>query len=123
MRAPSSQVVYAASIDSVEAVAYKLGSRNGIEALALHQDMSQSARQQVIAKFRSAAPGRNGQPPKRVLVVYDALSRSLSDVGQVPLLINFDMPRAVEDYVHRYVLTLRARAQQRELETRHVFGS
>ncbi|GAA5863208.1 hypothetical protein JCM3774_000811 [Rhodotorula dairenensis] len=93
-------VVFATSIDSVEAVTYKLGTR-AIEALALHQDMGQSARQQVIAKFRSTAPSRTGQPPKRVLVVYDALSRGLSDVGQVPLVINFDMPRAVEDYVHR----------------------
>ncbi|GAA5983265.1 hypothetical protein JCM10908_000218 [Rhodotorula pacifica] len=93
-------VVFASSLDSVEAVTYKLGTR-AIEALALHQDMGQAARQQVIAKFRSAAPGRTGQPPKRVLVVYDALSRGLSDVGQVPLVINFDMPRAVEDYVHR----------------------
>ncbi|GJN90744.1 hypothetical protein Rhopal_003758-T1 [Rhodotorula paludigena] len=93
-------VIFASSIDSVEAVTYKLGTR-AIEALALHQDMGQAARQQIIAKFRSTAPNRPGLAPKRVLVVYDALSRGLSDVGQVPLVINFDMPRAVEDYVHR----------------------
>ncbi|GAA5996781.1 uncharacterized protein JCM10292_003199 [Rhodotorula paludigena] len=93
-------VIFASSIDSVEAVTYKLGTR-AIEALALHQDMGQAARQQIIAKFRSTAPNRPGLASKRVLVVYDALSRGLSDVGQVPLVINFDMPRAVEDYVHR----------------------
>ncbi|BGP02270.1 Translation initiation factor [Rhodotorula toruloides ATCC 204091] len=93
-------VIFASSLESVEAVTYKLGSR-AIDALALHSEMGPSARQQTIAKFRSLAPNRPGLSSKRVLVVYDALSKSLSDVGQVPLVINFDMPRAVEDYVHR----------------------
>lgn len=106
-----SQVIFASSIDSVEAVTYKLGTR-AIEALALHQDMGQAARQQIIAKFRSTAPNRPGLASKRVLVVYDALSRGLSDVGQVPLVINFDMPRAVEDYVHRCVSALECESRR-----------
>ncbi|BGP24926.1 translation initiation factor [Rhodotorula toruloides] len=93
-------VIFASSLESVEAVTYKLGSR-AIDALALHSEMGPPARQQTIAKFRSLAPNRPGLSSKRVLVVYDALSKSLSDVGQVPLVINFDMPRVVEDYIHR----------------------
>lgn len=94
-------VVYCSSLDSVEAVSYKLVSRN-IDAFALHGDMGASARHAILSKFRSgnAAPGR-GMGMKRVLVVYDALCRTLSDIHQVALVVNYDLPRAVEDYVHR----------------------
>ncbi|KAM0752843.1 hypothetical protein T439DRAFT_183927 [Meredithblackwellia eburnea MCA 4105] len=93
-------VIFCSSVDAVEAVSYKLGTR-GIEALALHQDMGQSARHTIMGKFR-AAPGTRTTPNKRALVVYDALTRSLTDIHQVvPLVINYDLPRAVEDYVHR----------------------
>lgn len=61
--------------------------------------MGQAARQQITTKFRSQAPPRPGQSPKRVLVVYDALARTLGqDVHPVGLVINFDMPRAAEEY-------------------------
>ncbi|GAA6062723.1 hypothetical protein JCM10212_005926 [Sporobolomyces blumeae] len=93
-------VVFASSLETVDAIQYKLGSR-AIEAHALHQDLSTSARQQTISKFRSTAPNRPGLSSKRVLIVYDALSRNLADVQQVGLVINFDLPRAVEDYIHR----------------------
>lgn len=96
-------VVYCSSIDAVEAVSYKLVSRN-IDALALHGDMGASARHAIIGKFRSGNSGAGrgaSSGMKRVLVVYDALCRTLSDIHQVALVINFDLPRAVEDYVHR----------------------
>ncbi|GAA5938989.1 uncharacterized protein JCM15063_004387 [Sporobolomyces koalae] len=93
-------VIFASSLDNVEAIQYKLGTR-AIEALALHQDLGTSARQQVISKFRSGSPPRAGVSPKRILVIHDALSRSLADVQQVGFVINFDLPRQVEDYMHR----------------------
>ncbi|KPV74871.1 uncharacterized protein RHOBADRAFT_36826 [Rhodotorula graminis WP1] len=93
-------VIFASSLDAVEAITYRLGTR-AVEAFALHQDMGPQARSGTVAKFRSTQPNRPGLAVKRVLVVYDALSRGLTDVGQVPLVINFDMPRAVEEYVHR----------------------
>ncbi|GAA5952309.1 hypothetical protein JCM3765_001936 [Sporobolomyces pararoseus] len=93
-------VIFASSPENIEAIQYKLGTRS-IEAHALHQELSSTARQQVIAKFRSTAPPRAGVSPKKVLVIYDALSRNLADVQQVGLVINFDLPRAVEDYIHR----------------------
>jgi len=95
-------VIFASSLDAVEAITYRLGTR-AVEAFALHQDMGPQVRSGTVAKFRSTQPNRPGLAVKRVLVVYDALSRGLTDVGQVPLVINFDMPRAVEDYVHRCV--------------------
>ncbi|ORY46304.1 hypothetical protein BCR35DRAFT_311026 [Leucosporidium creatinivorum] len=91
-------VIFCSSVDAVEAVSYKLGTR-AIETLALHQDMGQSSRHAIMTKFRSANNRTGGG--KKVLVVYDALCRTLTDVPQVPLVLNFDLPRAVEDYVHR----------------------
>jgi len=94
-------VIYCSSIESVEAVSYRLASRN-IDALALHSDMGSSARHAVISKFRSGNVGGNrGISMKRVLIVLDSLCRTLSDIHQVALVVNFDLPRAVEDYVHR----------------------
>lgn len=94
-------VVFCSSLDSVDAVQYKLMSRS-IEAFVLHSDMGPAARNTVISKFRSAN-GR-GVGIKRVLVVYDALCRTLSDIHQVALVVNYDLPRSVEDYVHRCVV-------------------
>lgn len=61
--------------------------------------MGQSSRHAIMTKFRSGNNRTGGG--KKVLVVYDALCRTLTDVPQVPLVINYDLPRAVEDYVHR----------------------
>ncbi|KAI5479895.1 eukaryotic translation initiation factor [Pseudohyphozyma bogoriensis] len=93
-------VVFCSSVDAVEAVSYKLSSR-GVEALALHQDMGPPARHQIMSKFRAPPATRPLGPTKRALIVYDALCRTLTDVSQVPLVINYDLPRAVEDYIHR----------------------
>lgn len=40
---------------------------------------------------------------KRVLVVHEALARSLNDVSAVGLVVNYDLPRVVEDYSSRLV--------------------
>ncbi|GAA5887081.1 hypothetical protein JCM16303_007127 [Sporobolomyces ruberrimus] len=93
-------VIFASSSETIEAIQYKLGTRS-IEAHALHQELGASARQQIIAKFRSTGPGRPGVSPKKILVIHDVLCRNLADVQQVGLVINFDLPRAVEDYIHR----------------------
>ncbi|KAK4702923.1 hypothetical protein P7C70_g3297, partial [Phenoliferia sp. Uapishka_3] len=93
-------VIFCSSVDAVEQVSYKLGSR-GIEALALHSDIGQVSRREIMSKFRGA-PGTRPGSTKRALVVYDALTKSLTDINSVvPLVINYDLPRAVEDYVHR----------------------
>lgn len=44
----------------------------------------------------------------KVLVVYDVLSKTLADISkdQPSIVINFELPRAVEDYIHRFVLSL-----------------
>ena len=55
--------------------------------------MGQAARHAIMTKFR-AAPGSRPGLNKRALVVYDALTRSLTDLNSVvPLVINYDLPR------------------------------
>ena len=70
-----------------------------IDARAMHSDLEQNERDQVMLDFR------NGKID--VLVATDVVSRGI-DVTDVPLVINYDVPHAPEDYVHRIGRTARA---------------
>ena len=70
-----------------------------IDARAMHSDLEQSERDQVMLDFRNGKVG--------VLVATDVVSRGI-DVTDVPLVINFDVPHDPEDYVHRIGRTARA---------------
>ena len=70
-----------------------------IDARAMHSDLEQSERDQVMLDFR------NGKVS--VLVATDVVSRGI-DVTDVPLVINYDVPHDPEDYVHRIGRTARA---------------
>jgi ATP-dependent RNA helicase RhlE len=73
--------------------------RNGHPVAAIHGNKSQSARTQALESFRQ---GRVG-----VLVATDVASRGL-DVEGISHVVNFDVPRSPEDYVHRIGRTARA---------------
>lgn len=68
---------------------------------ALHGDMSQNARNRTIAKMR--------QGRIRLLVATDVAARGLDIIG-VTHVINYDLPKSAEDYVHRIGRTGRAGA-------------
>ena len=70
-----------------------------IDARAMHSDLEQSERDQVMLDFR------NGKV--EVLVATDVVARGI-DVTDVPLVINYDVPHDPEDYVHRIGRTARA---------------
>ena len=70
-----------------------------IDAHAMHSDLEQNERDQVMLDFR------NGKVD--VLVATDVVSRGI-DVNDVPLVINYDVPHDPEDYVHRIGRTARA---------------
>ena len=70
-----------------------------IDARAMHSDLEQQERDQVMLDFR------NGKVA--VLVATDVVARGI-DVNDVPLVINYDVPHDPEDYVHRIGRTARA---------------
>eukprot|EP00808_Paulinella_micropora_P001216 g35401.t1 len=70
-----------------------------IPARAIHGDKSQQERDNVLADFRS------GVSP--LMVATDVASRGL-DVSDITLVINYDMPNQLEDYIHRIGRTGRA---------------
>ena len=91
-------LVFVASGRRADNVVRKLGN-NGIRALSLHGDKSQSARTDALQQFRNGG--------LRVLVATDLISRGI-DVNGLACVINYDLPRSPKDYVHRIGRTGRA---------------
>ncbi|KAI9377846.1 hypothetical protein POPTR_019G130900v4 [Populus trichocarpa] len=71
----------------------------GLQAVALHGGRSQSEREAALHDFRSGSTN--------ILVATDVASRGL-DVTGVAHVINLDLPKTMEDYVHRIGRTGRA---------------
>jgi superfamily II DNA/RNA helicase len=71
----------------------------GFSAAALHGDMKQGARNRTLQALRKGG--------LRVLVATDVAARGI-DVQGVSHVINYDLPRQAEDYVHRIGRTGRA---------------
>jgi superfamily II DNA/RNA helicase len=67
----------------------------------IHSDLEQAQREDVLNGFTS------GRIP--ILVATDILSRGI-DIDTIDLVINYDVPRDAEDYVHRIGRTARAEA-------------
>ncbi|RZA08393.1 MAG: DEAD/DEAH box helicase [Proteobacteria bacterium] len=74
----------------------------GVAADIIHGDRSQGQRQKALEGFRT---GR-----VKVLVATDIAARGI-DIPQVELVVNYDLPEAREDYVHRIGRTGRAGAK------------
>jgi superfamily II DNA/RNA helicase len=91
-------VVFAATRQSTEELRERLCA-DGFSVAALHGDMHQGQRNRTLAGLRD---GRI-----RVLVATDVAARGI-DVAGISHVINFDVPRQAEDYVHRIGRTGRA---------------
>jgi ATP-dependent RNA helicase DeaD len=74
-------------------------AHEGLEASCLHGDMSQSQRTVVMDTFRRGET--------TVLVATDVAARGI-DVNDIDLVINYDIPDKMENYVHRIGRTGRA---------------
>jgi ATP-dependent RNA helicase RhlE len=74
----------------------------GLRAAALHGDKTQAMRQRTLADFRS-----NRTP---ILVATDIAARGI-DVAGISHVLNYDLPREAETYVHRIGRTGRAGAE------------
>jgi superfamily II DNA/RNA helicase len=93
-------LVFVATRYACEHVASKL-YKAGVYATAFHGEMSQGARQDVLNEFKA---GRWD-----VVVTTDLASRGI-DIAQLPVVVNYDLPRSATDYTHRIGRTGRAGA-------------
>jgi len=93
-------IIFAATKRDADTLAEELNNQ-GHQASALHGDMTQSARNYTVQKLK--------QGRIRLLVATDVAARGI-DVKDLTHVINFDLPRQAEDYVHRIGRTGRAGA-------------
>ncbi|WP_211443134.1 DEAD/DEAH box helicase [Collimonas humicola] len=91
-------LVFVATKYSAEHIADKL-HRAGIKAAAFHGEFSQGARDEVLADFKASK--------LQVLVATDVAARGI-DIAQLPVVLNYDLPRSAVDYTHRIGRTGRA---------------
>ena len=94
-------LVFVRTKHGADRVARRL-TRSGHSATQIHGDRSQSQRNSAL---RSFSEGRH-----RVLVATDVAARGI-DVADVAHVVNYDMPREAEDFVHRIGRTGRASAK------------
>ncbi|MEY4725516.1 MAG: hypothetical protein RLZ36_143 [Pseudomonadota bacterium] len=74
-------------------------TKNGITAMALHGNKSQTARTQALSGFKTGEI--------RALVATDIAARGI-DIDELPHVVNYEIPNISEDYVHRIGRTGRA---------------
>jgi ATP-dependent RNA helicase RhlE len=74
-------------------------TKNGISAMALHGNKSQTARTQALSGFKTGEI--------RALVATDIAARGI-DIDELPHVVNYEIPNISEDYVHRIGRTGRA---------------
>jgi superfamily II DNA/RNA helicase len=91
-------LVFVASRYGADHVAGKL-EKAGLAVARLHGDLSQGARVAALADFEASRV--------QVLVATDVAARGL-DIAQLPVVVNYDLPRSADDYLHRIGRTGRA---------------
>ena len=94
----SQVLVFVATKHAAEIVADKLRKAD-IEAEPFHGELSQGKRSQVLLDFK--------QKQVQVVVATDVAARGL-DIAQLPVVVNYDLPRSSNDYTHRIGRTGRA---------------
>lgn len=91
-------IIFAASKASVKDITRQL-KKNGMNAAEIHSDLEQSERTNVLTDFKNAKIG--------ILVATNIISRGI-DIDDVKTVINYDVPKECEDYIHRIGRTARA---------------
>ena len=91
-------LVFVATKHAAEIVADKLRKVH-IEAEPFHGELSQGKRHQVLQEFKAKS--------LQVVVATDVAARGI-DIVQLPVVVNYDLPRSVVDYTHRIGRTGRA---------------
>ena len=84
-------IIYANSVKRVIDL-YEAMKEDGFPVCCLHSNMDKSDRERVFKEFRTGA--------SRVLISSNVTSRGI-DIQQVGVVINFDLPRDIHNYLHR----------------------
>jgi ATP-dependent RNA helicase RhlE len=95
---PSSVLIFSSTKSGVKALEKELRAMR-LPARAIHSDLTQEEREEVLLNFRTKAT--------QILVATDILSRGI-DIDSIGLVVNYDVPGDAEDYVHRVGRTARA---------------
>lgn len=85
-------ILFTNTRDGAERLYGKLANEDGIKVYILHGEKDHKARKETINRFSSAN--------NVVLIATDVAARGL-DVEGLDMVINYDMPRKGDDYVHR----------------------
>lgn len=95
---PNKVILFSGSKMKVKEIAKTL-HRMGLSVGEMHSDLDQTQRNHVMHEFRNERVD--------ILVATDIVARGI-DIDDITLVINFDVPYDVEDYVHRIGRTARA---------------
>ena len=91
-------IVFSGTKSNVKILARDL-KKEGYSAEAIHSDLEQEEREKVMLDFRNKKV--------QMLVATNIVSRGI-DIEGIDLIINYDVPRDAEDYIHRIGRTARA---------------
>ncbi|MBD5380266.1 MAG: DEAD/DEAH box helicase [Bacteroides sp.] len=91
-------IVFASSKLKVKELARQLRSR-GWKTDEMHSDLDQLKREDAMFRFSSGKTG--------ILIATDIVARGI-DIDDISMVVNYDVPREAEDYIHRIGRTARA---------------
>ena len=94
---PQRVIIFSSSKMKVKELTTTL-RRMKFNVAAMHSDLEQSQREEVMKEFKSGHVD--------ILVATDVVSRGI-DINDIKLVVNFDIPHDLEDYVHRIGRTAR----------------
>ncbi|MBF0331408.1 MAG: DEAD/DEAH box helicase [Candidatus Omnitrophica bacterium] len=91
-------LVFVASVRDADTMVVKLNKAD-IKAEPFHGGLTQAQRERVLAGFKNKEIN--------VLVATDLAARGIN-INKLPYVVNYDLPRSPEDYIHRIGRTARA---------------
>ena len=94
----ASILIFSSSKEKVKQLEREL-LRAKFNVAAIHSDLLQDVRTEVLRKFKNKL--------LQILVATDIMSRGI-DIDSIGLVVNYDVPRDAEDYIHRVGRTARA---------------
>lgn len=95
---PEKVIVFSSSKQKVKSLARELRGHK-YKVAEMHSDLEQAQRDVVMHDFKAGKT--------HVIVATDILARGI-DIDDIEMVVNFDVPREAEDYVHRIGRTARA---------------